>query len=96
MPLCCPSTEWGKYTRDGFNSRWLVAREAAIQNYPDVSFDFTVHDLKAKGISDLEGTLQEKQTISGHKSITQTARYDRKVQVVPIVGGPKNRTKQGD
>lgn len=37
-----------------------MAREAAIQNYPDVSFDFTVHDLKAKGISDLEGTLQEK------------------------------------
>lgn len=72
-----------------------MAREAAIQNYPDVSFDFTVHDLKAKGISDLEGTLQEKQTISGHKSITQTARYDRKVQVVPVVGGPKTEQNKG-
>ena len=85
----------GKYTRDGFNSRWQVAREAAIQNYPDVSFDFTFHDLKAKGISDLEGTLQEKQTISGHKSITQTARYDRKVQVVPVVGGQKTEQNKG-
>ena len=50
----------GKYTRDGFNSRWQAAREIAIQNHPDISFDFTFHDLKAKGISDLDGTLQEK------------------------------------
>ena len=66
-----------------------MAREAAIQNYPDVSFDFTFHDLKAKGISDLDGPLSEKQKISGHKNITQTARYDRKVMVVPVVGGQK-------
>ncbi|MDC9605562.1 integrase, partial [Xenorhabdus griffiniae] len=47
----------------------------------------TFHDLKAKGISDLEGTLAEKQVISGHKNITQTARYNRKIEVVPVVGG---------
>ncbi|SUW63257.1 Site-specific recombinase XerC [Buttiauxella agrestis] len=76
-----------KYTRDGFNSRWEVAREVARQKFPHLSFDFTFHDLKAKGVSDLEGTLQEKQQISGHKTITQTARYDRKVQIVPVVGG---------
>lgn len=79
----------GKYTRDGFNSRWQAAREIAIQNHPDISFDFTFHDLKAKGISDLDGTLQDKQKISGHKTITQTARYDRKIQVVPVVGNQK-------
>lgn len=44
----------------------------------------------------MEGTQPEKQTIYGHKSITQTVRYDRKIQVVPVVGGQKNRTKQGD
>lgn len=76
-----------RYTRDGFNSRWETARVEARQKYPHLSFDFTFHDLKAKGISDLEGTLQEKQQISGHKTLTQTARYDRKVQIVPVVGG---------
>lgn len=44
----------------------------------------------------MEETLQDKQKISGHKSITQTVRYDSKIQVIPVVGGQKNRTKQGD
>ncbi|ECC1660292.1 tyrosine-type recombinase/integrase [Salmonella enterica subsp. salamae] len=76
-----------RYTRDGFNSRWQQAREEAQKNYPHLLFDFTFHDLKAKGVSDLEGSLQEKQKISGHKTISQTARYDRKVKIVPVVGG---------
>lgn len=76
-----------RYTRDGFNSRWQSAREAAIAAFPELAFDFTFHDLKAKGISDLEGSLTEKQAISGHKSIGQTARYDRKTKIVPVVGG---------
>ena len=67
-------------TRDGFNSRWQQAKEEA-QKHPHMLFDFTFHDLKAKGVSDLEGSLQEKQQISGHKTITQTARYDRKVKL---------------
>ncbi|BCZ53072.1 hypothetical protein SL264_24780 [Enterobacter cloacae] len=58
--------------------------------YPHLSIDFTFHDLKAKGISDLEGSLEEKQAISGHKNSRQTAIYDRKVKVVPVVGGQKN------
>lgn len=74
------------YSRNGFNSRWRKAKEEVIRKFPELDFDFTFHDLKAKGISDLEGTLQEKQKISGHKNITQTARYDRKVKVVPVVG----------
>lgn len=76
-----------RYTRDGFNSRWQQAREAAQIKHPHLLFDFTFHDLKAKGVSDLEGSLQEKQQISGHKTITQTARYDRKTKIVPVVGG---------
>lgn len=46
--------------------------------------------MKAKGISDPEGSLEEKQAISGHKNSRQTAIYDRKVKVVPVVGGQKN------
>ncbi|HEF8772434.1 TPA: tyrosine-type recombinase/integrase [Providencia stuartii] len=78
-----------KYTRDGFNSRWQKAKEEAVNKFPYLDFNFTFHDLKAKGISDLEGTLDEKQSISGHKTPSQTARYDRKVVIVPTVGGQK-------
>lgn len=76
-----------KYTRDGFNSRWRKAKEEAKAQYPHLSFDFTFHDLKAKGISDLQGNIYEKQAISGHKNVEQTARYNRKIEIVPVVGG---------
>lgn len=45
----------------------------------------TFHDLKAKGISDYEGTLEEKRHTAGHSSIKQTASYDRKIQIVKPV-----------
>ncbi|HBC1013429.1 TPA: tyrosine-type recombinase/integrase, partial [Escherichia coli] len=76
-----------KYTRDGFNSRWRKAKEEARTRFPHLSFDFTFHDLKAKGVSDLKGNIYEKQAISGHKNVEQTARYDRKISIVPVVGG---------
>lgn len=82
-----------KYTRDGFNSRWRKAKEAAIAAYPNLDFNFTFHDLKAKGVSDLEGNLYEKQAITGHKNVEQTARYNRKVAAVPVVGGQSNIRK---
>ncbi|EBS7632287.1 tyrosine-type recombinase/integrase [Salmonella enterica] len=77
------------YTRDGFNSRWRQSKELAKSTFPNLNFDFTFHDLKAKGVSDLKGNIYEKQAITGHKTVTQTARYDRKVKVVPVVGGQK-------
>ncbi|HHH4392731.1 hypothetical protein [Enterobacter cloacae] len=40
-------------------------------------------------MSDVEGSLQEKQQISGYETITQTARYDRKVKIATVVGGQK-------
>jgi len=58
-----------RYTRGG-NSRWQAARERSAAEYPELSFDFTFHDLKAKGISDLEDSLTERQAISGHKGIS--------------------------
>lgn len=82
-------TTGGKYTRDGFNSRWRDVKAAAQEKYPHLQIDFTFHDLKAKGISDLEGGTEEKQAISGHKNPRQTAAYDRKVKVVPVVGGQR-------
>jgi hypothetical protein len=65
----------------------MKVKKKAEELHPDLSFDFTFHDLKAKGISDMEGNSYEKQTISGHKNVAQTARYDRKTAVVPVVGG---------
>lgn len=75
-----------KYTRDGFNSRWMKAKQDAKDKFQELDFDFTFHDLKAKGVSDLEGNLYDKQAISGHKNVEQTARYDRKIAIVPTVG----------
>jgi len=76
-----------RYTRDAFNAQWMKAKKLAAEKFPELEFNFTFHDLKAKGISDLEGTLHEKQEISGHKNASQTARYNRKISVVPVVGG---------
>lgn len=76
-----------RYTRDAFNAQWMKAKKTAAEKFPELDFNFTFHDLKAKGISDLSGTLNEKQEISGHKNASQTARYNRKVAVVPVVGG---------
>ena len=78
------------YTRDGFNSRWSKAKEEAKLKFPEQSFDFTFHDLKAKGVSDLEGDLYEKRAITGHKNVEQTAAYDRKITIVPVVGAQKS------
>lgn len=75
--------------RDGFNSKWRNAKLAAAAASPRLDFNFTFHDLKAKGISDLDGSLSEKQAISGHKNSSQTAIYDRKVKIVPVVGNQK-------
>lgn len=76
-----------RFTRDAFNAQWMKAKKLACEKYPEMDFNFTFHDLKAKGISDLSGSLNEKQEIAGHKNASQTARYNRKISVVPVVGG---------
>lgn len=75
-----------RYTWNGVNSAWRDAKLAAEETHPDLNFDFTFHDIKAKGVSDLEGTLSEKQSISGHKTQSQTVTYDRKIEIVMVVG----------
>lgn len=47
-------------------------------------YDFTFHDLKAKGITDFEG---DKQAFSGHKTCAQMETYNRGIDVVDIVNG---------
>lgn len=42
----------------------MKAKKAAAVKYSGLDFNFTFHDLKAKGISDVEGTLSDKQAIS--------------------------------
>lgn len=76
------------WTSNGFDSLWrrtmLAAREQT--GWP---LDFTFHDLKAKAISDIEGSSRDKQLISGHKTEGQVSVYDRSISVVPAVDSVK-------
>lgn len=78
------------FTSDGLSSKWAAYRKAAERKHQEATganhkFDFTFHDLKAKGISDFDGTESEKQQFSGHKTVAQVRTYDRKTKVVDIV-----------
>ena len=70
------------YTGRGFDEGWMKARDEARKESGE-PLDFTFHDLKAKGISDFEGSTKDKQRFSGHKTEAQVNTYDRKVEVVP-------------
>lgn len=82
------------YTDNGFNSAWretmLRAREQT--GWP---LDFTFHDLKAKAISDIDGTSRDKQAISGHKTEGQVAVYDRSVKRVATVDAMRKKPEKG-
>ncbi|MPW31836.1 integrase [Agarivorans sp. B2Z047] len=80
-------SEW---SGDGFAGRWRKA-VSKVREVTGMPLDFTYHDLKGKGISDLDGTLHDKQVIAGHKTPGQTAAYDRKIKRVPTVDGQRSR-----
>jgi len=61
---------------------YAAAKEKAVKANPELSFDFTFHDIKAKSISDIDGNPYDKQQISGHKTAAQVQVYDRKIPVV--------------
>ncbi|STG08904.1 site-specific recombinase, phage integrase family [Escherichia coli] len=63
---------------------WVDARNRAGK-ISGILTDFTFHDLKAKGISDYEGSSRDKQLFSGHKTEGQVLIYDRKVKVSPTL-----------
>jgi integrase len=78
------------YTHNGFNAAWrdAVMAARAKTGWP---LDFTFHDLKAKAISDIDGSSRDKQMVSGHKTEGQVSVYDRSVKVVPAVDTVKKR-----
>lgn len=73
-----------RYSYKGFNEAWRKARNAAAEKIGR-PLDCTFHDLKAKGISDYEGSGRDKQKFSGHKTESQVLVYDRKVKISPTL-----------
>lgn len=69
------------YTKSGFDERFRSVRTKA-REYSGLKLDFTIHDFKAKSISDFEGSMIEKQEAAGHTNIKQTKSYQRKAIVV--------------
>ncbi|MCL1043709.1 site-specific integrase [Shewanella marisflavi] len=80
----------GRLTADGLRSAWKRAMDKLAVEHPEVERTFTFHDIKAKSISDFEGTIHDKQHFSGHKSTSQVHDYDRKVTIVPSIGSKTN------
>lgn len=65
-----------RYSIRGIQLQYTTACQAA--NVKGVTF----HDIKARGISDFEGSIEEKRDAAGHTNINQTRTYDRKIPVV--------------
>lgn len=72
-------------TDPSLHDYWQAAKSEAAEKF-GIAADFTFHDLKAKGISDYDGTMAEKQRFSGHKEMGQVNTYDRKIDIVPTIG----------
>ncbi len=67
----CTSSPNGQKVHDrSLQDYWQAAKKQAALEY-GINTDFTFHDLKAKGISDYEGTMADKQRFSGHKEFAQ-------------------------
>ncbi len=82
------------YSYNSFRSRWTNAMgkaraEAKEREWPVL--DFTFHDIKAKAISDFEGTTADKQEFSGHKTAAMVERYDRVTKVVRTLNKPERK-----
>lgn len=80
-------THGSGFSKRGFSHRWEDARQKASVKLGYV-LDCTFHDLKAKGISDYEGSSRDKQLFSGHKTESQVLIYDRKTKVSPTLDKP--------
>lgn len=85
-------TQYGKkYSYKGFNEMWGEVRGRAEVTLGR-KLDFTFHDLKAKAISDYEGSSRDKQLFSGHKTESQVLVYDRKTKTTPTLDLPLVKT----
>lgn len=73
-----------KYSYNGFSDKYREARlKASLELGRHI--EGTFHDIKAKGISDYEGSSRDKQLFSGHKTESQVLVYDRKTKVTPTL-----------
>ena len=80
-----------KFAKRTIQSHFTDAKELALSSLGFSSIedmDIHFHDLKAKGGSDMEGTLNEVSHALGHTSLEQTRTYIRKVDVVDSVQNP--------
>ncbi|HEC7511646.1 TPA: tyrosine-type recombinase/integrase [Salmonella enterica subsp. enterica serovar Muenchen] len=82
-----PSPSGGRMNKKTFNTWWNNAKKAAALKLGR-PIQGTFHDIKAKAISDYEGSSKEKQLFSGHKTENQVAIYDRKVRISPTLNIP--------
>lgn len=82
-----PSPTGGRMNKKTFNTWWNNAKKAAALKLGR-SIPGTFHDIKAKAISDYEGSSKEKQLFSGHKTESQVVTYDRKVKISPTLDVP--------
>lgn len=85
-------THGSGFSKRGFSHRWEDARQRASVKL-GYALDCTFHDLKAKGISDYEGSSRDKQLFSGHKTESQVLIYDRKTKVSPTLDRPPIQEK---
>lgn len=81
-----------QYNRKTFNTHWLNAKRKA-EEVLNKKLNIHFHDIKAKGISDFEGSSRDKQLFSGHKTESQVLIYDRKIKLSPTLNLPKINKK---
>ncbi|CAQ85231.1 MULTISPECIES: tyrosine-type recombinase/integrase [Photorhabdus] len=82
------NADGNQFTKSGFDNHWREAKEKAAELLGR-KIDFTFHDIKAKAISDFEGSSKDKQLFSGHKTESQVKVYDRKTKITPTLDLPK-------
>jgi hypothetical protein len=82
-----PGPSGGAMNKKTFNTWWNKAKKAAAIKLGR-SVPGTFHDIKAKAISDYEGSSRDKQLFSGHKTESQVTTYDRKVKISPTLDRP--------
>jgi len=85
-PYVIHTQDGHKYSASGFKAMFKRSRDLALKEGA-ITESFTFHDLKAKGISDFEG---DKRRFSGHQSISQMEKYNRKAEVVPTIGSEQS------
>lgn len=74
-----PSPSGGRMNKKTFNTQWNNAKTgAAVKLGRPVPGTF--HDIKAKAISDFEGSSRDKQLFSRHQTESQVLVYDRKIK----------------